>query len=69
MRFLKQNRSITRNVTEIYIQDISNEVLTQYFMLIFTCNLRNLVKRLSVQIRNGIKEKYFKTMESEIVYV
>jgi hypothetical protein len=38
---LKQNQSITRNVTETYIQDISNEVLTQYFMLTFTYNLRN----------------------------
>ncbi|MFN2440893.1 MAG: outer membrane beta-barrel protein, partial [Chitinophagaceae bacterium] len=38
---LKQNESITRNVTETYIQDIRNEVLTQYFMLTFTYNLRN----------------------------
>jgi uncharacterized membrane protein YgcG len=41
---LKQNQSITRNVTETYIQDISNEVLTQYFMLTFTYNLRNFGK-------------------------
>jgi hypothetical protein len=41
---LKQNQSITRNVTETYVQDISNEVLTQYFMLTFTYNLRNFGK-------------------------
>jgi uncharacterized membrane protein YgcG len=38
---LKQNRSITRNVTESYVQDITNQVLRQYFMLTFTYNLRN----------------------------
>jgi hypothetical protein len=38
---LKQNRSITRNVTGDYIEDVRNEVLRQYFMLHFTYNLRN----------------------------
>jgi hypothetical protein len=38
---LKQNRSITRTVTETYIQDVQNQVLRQYFMLTFTYNLRN----------------------------
>jgi len=38
---LKQNRSITRNVTETYIEDVQNRVLQQYFMLTFTYNLRN----------------------------
>jgi len=38
---LKQNQSITRNVTENYIEDLQNDVLTQYFMLTFTYNLRN----------------------------
>ncbi|MFL5789431.1 MAG: outer membrane beta-barrel protein [Flavisolibacter sp.] len=38
---LKQNRSITRNVTETYIEDVQNQVLKQYFMLTFTYNLRN----------------------------
>ncbi len=38
---LKQNRSIIRNVTEFGIEDVRNEVLTQYFMLTFTYNLRN----------------------------
>jgi hypothetical protein len=37
---LKQNRSITRNVTETYIEDAQNQVLQQYFMLTFTYTLR-----------------------------
>src|SRR5829696_995365 len=38
---LKQNRSITRNVTDYGIEDVQNQVLQQYFMLTFTYNLRN----------------------------
>ena len=38
---LKQNRSINRDVTETYIEDVQNQVLQQYFMLTFSYNLRN----------------------------
>lgn len=38
---LRQNQSITRNVTETYIEDVQNVVLRQYFLLQFTYNLRN----------------------------
>ncbi|HEX8313673.1 MAG TPA: TonB-dependent receptor [Flavisolibacter sp.] len=38
---LKQNRSISRNITENYIEDVRNDVLQQYFMLTFSYNLRN----------------------------
>ncbi len=38
---LKQNRSITRNVTASYIQDVNNQVLQQYFMLTFSYKLKN----------------------------
>ncbi|MBI1782476.1 MAG: TonB-dependent receptor [Sphingobacteriales bacterium] len=38
---LKQNQSITRTVTENYIEDAINNVLRQYFMLTFTYNLKN----------------------------
>lgn len=38
---LKQNQSITRNVTENYIEDVQNQVLQQYFMATFSYNLRN----------------------------
>ncbi len=42
---LKQNRSITRNVTESYIEDVQNQVLQQYFMLTFSYKLKNFVKK------------------------
>lgn len=38
---LKQNRSIARTVTESYIEDVQNQVLTQYFMLTFSYRLKN----------------------------
>ncbi len=48
---LKQNNSISTNVTETYIQNISNRVLTQYAMLTFTYTLRNFGK-MPVQENN-----------------
>lgn len=42
---LKQNRSITRNVTESYVEDVQNQVLQQYFMLTFSYKLKNFVKK------------------------
>jgi outer membrane beta-barrel protein len=38
---LKQNKSITRTVTEVYVQDVRSQVLQQYCMLTFSYNLRN----------------------------
>lgn len=38
---LKQNRNITTNVSDYYYEFVRNRVLTQYFMLSFTYNLRN----------------------------
>jgi hypothetical protein len=38
---LKQNNSIARNVSNAYIEDARSQVLTRYFMLTFTYNLRN----------------------------
>ena len=40
----KQNRSISRNVTSSYIQDVNNQVLQQYFMLTFTYKLKTFGK-------------------------
>jgi hypothetical protein len=37
---LGQNNSITRNVTEIYLEDLKTVVLQRYFMLTFTYSLR-----------------------------
>ena len=42
---LKQNRSITRNATDTYVEDVQNTVLRQYFMLTFTYKLKNFVKK------------------------
>ena len=38
---LKQNVSINREITDSYIEDVRSRVLTRYFMLTFTYNLRN----------------------------
>ncbi len=38
---LNQNRAITRNITEVYIEDVQTTTLTQYVMLNFTYNFRN----------------------------
>lgn len=38
---LKQNNSIQRNITEIYIEDIQTQALTRFVMLNFTYNFRN----------------------------
>ncbi|MBS1563827.1 MAG: hypothetical protein JST39_05530, partial [Bacteroidetes bacterium] len=38
---LKQNASITRTTTELYVEDTRNDVLQQYFMLTFTYKLKN----------------------------
>jgi hypothetical protein len=37
---LNQNVSITRNITENYIQDVQTKVLTRYFLVSFIYNLR-----------------------------
>lgn len=41
---LKQNTSITRNVTDQYVEDVKNQVLQQYFMLTFTYKLKTFGK-------------------------
>jgi uncharacterized membrane protein YgcG len=37
---LGQNKSITRNITDTYTEDVQNTALTRYFMLTFTYTLR-----------------------------
>ncbi len=39
---LEQNRSFSRNVTENYVEDVSNTVLGRFFMLSFTYNLNRM---------------------------
>lgn len=41
---LKQNKSISRDVTDAYIKDSRNDVLQQYFMLTFTYKLKTFGK-------------------------
>jgi hypothetical protein len=47
---LNQNVSITRNVTENYVQDVQTKVLTRYFMLTFTYNLRSFSSQQQKQL-------------------
>jgi len=41
---LRQNKNIDRNITDTYIEDTQNEVLQQYFMLIFTYKINKYKK-------------------------
>ncbi|MEO7263898.1 MAG: TonB-dependent receptor [Ferruginibacter sp.] len=50
---LKQNRSINRTVTESYIEDVQNQVLTQYFMLTFSYKLKNFGTATSINSKQG----------------
>ncbi len=50
---LKQNQSISRTITETYIQDNRSVVLQQYFMLTFTYNLKNFGKAANKQSNRG----------------
>ena len=41
---LKQNQSISRTITDTYIEDSQSKILRQYFMLTFSYNLKNFGK-------------------------
>jgi len=41
---LKENKSVTRTVTDTYVQDNQTQVLTRYFMLNITYTLKNFKK-------------------------
>ncbi len=43
---LNQNVSITRNITENYIQDVQTKVLTRYFLISFIYNLRKFGQQM-----------------------
>ncbi|MFO7657360.1 MAG: TonB-dependent receptor [Bacteroidales bacterium] len=46
---LKQNNNVSRNVTELYIEDTRSNVLQRYAMLTFTYNLRNFSMNESIR--------------------
>ena len=46
---LKQNQSITRNVTESYIEDVQTNVLQRYFMLTFTYKVNNVRSNMAAK--------------------
>jgi hypothetical protein len=41
---LNQNRSVVRNASDTYVEDVRSRVLTQYYLLSFTYNLRQFGK-------------------------
>jgi hypothetical protein len=54
---LKQNQSITRNVTETYIEDVQTNVLQRYFMLTFTYKINNVRAKNSTPSRDDERER------------
>ena len=54
---LKQNKSITRNVNDSYVEDVQNNVLTQFFMLTFTYKLKNFGKLPAKPENNNTRAK------------
>ncbi len=49
---LNQNKSLNRSVTDTYIEDSNTEVLSQYFMLSVTYNLRKFNGKMPAQMDN-----------------
>lgn len=59
---LKQNQSISREITANYIQDTQSQVLQQYFMLTFTYSLKNFGKAkptMNRERRPGRPDRFF----------
>ncbi len=61
---LKQNQSISRNITGSYIQDVQTQVLKQFFMLTFTYKLKNFGTPAK-QTNNGERERRFNRQRGE----
>ncbi len=56
---LNQNKSITRSVTSSYVQDQTNTVLQQYFMLTFTYKLKTFGKGKAPGNDRGDENRHF----------
>ncbi len=57
---LNQNVSFTRTLTGNTIQDVQNKVLTRYFMVSFTYNLRKFGQKQDRKNRDGIPAEFRK---------
>lgn len=49
---LKQNANVRRNITDIYIEDSQTNVLSRYFMITFSYNLRRFSKGMDLDDYN-----------------
>lgn len=54
---LNQNVSITRTANENYIQDVQTKVLTRYFLITFTYNLKNFNKPQQRQLPTFFEQR------------
>ncbi|MBN3518499.1 TonB-dependent receptor [Algoriphagus lutimaris] len=51
---LGQNTSVRRNVTDVYIEDVQNNVLQRYFMVTFSFNIRRFSKGMDMNDYNDM---------------
>ena len=56
---LNQNRNISRNVTDIYIEDKETQTLQRYVMLTFTYQLRHFVKKAPTEKPRGERKGWW----------
>lgn len=54
---LKQNQSVSRTVTNTYLEDSRSEVLQQYYMLTFSYNLKNFGKPAKAETKDDFIPK------------
>ena len=54
---LNQNNSISRNVTETYVEDIQTRVLNRYFVVNFTYMIRNFKSAKSKDLEKQGREQ------------
>jgi hypothetical protein len=54
---LKQNQSVSRTVTNTYLEDSRSEVLQQYYMLTFSYNLKNFGRPAKAETKDDFIPK------------
>ncbi len=55
---LKQNSSVSRNVTQSYVEDVRNQTIGQYFMLSFIYNLRSFGGGMPDNMKNPNRREH-----------